>query len=64
MGTRCLGVYLPRVYKYGGLALQFRVWTTGRQLVTVKKLTVKKPELWPGNRLGEIDLGSGKESMR
>jgi hypothetical protein len=46
----------PGSYKYGGVALQFRVWTTGRQPVTVKKLTGRKPKLWPQNRLSGIDL--------
>jgi hypothetical protein len=36
----------PGGYKYGGLALRVG-WAAGRQTVTVKKLTVRKPKLWP-----------------
>ena len=59
------GYTCPGGYKYGGLALQFRVWATGRQPVIVKKLTVKKPKLWLTTvRLSGINLGSGKGLMR
>jgi len=37
------------VYKYGGRNLQVGVWATGQQPFTVKKLTVREPELWPRN---------------
>ena len=54
----------PGGYKYGGLALRVGGWTTGRQPVAVKKLTVRKHKLWPRNRWIGIDLGSGKRLMR
>jgi hypothetical protein len=36
----------PGGYKYGGLTLHVG-WAAGRQTVTVKVLTVRKPKLWP-----------------
>jgi hypothetical protein len=46
------------------MALQDGGWPTGRQRFTIKKLTVRKPNLWPQNRLSGIDLGSGKDMRR
>jgi len=42
-------------YKYGGLGLQVCGWVTGREPITVKKLAVKKPELWPQNSQTECN---------
>jgi hypothetical protein len=39
----------PGGYKFGGLALQVGGWATGWQPVTVKKLIVRKPKMWPRN---------------
>jgi hypothetical protein len=51
-------------YKYCGLALQVGGWATGRQPVTAKKLTVRKPNCGLRTvRLNGIDLGSGKGLM-
>ena len=43
-GSPCLGGC-----KYGGLTLQVGGWSTGRQPVTDKNLTVRKPNMWPRN---------------
>jgi len=37
---RIAGPPCPGGYKYGGLGLKVGSWATGRQTVTVKKLTV------------------------
>jgi len=36
-------------YKYDGLVLQVGGWVTGREPITIKKLAVRKPEMWPHN---------------
>jgi hypothetical protein len=38
-----------KVDKYGGVALQDGGWATGRQPVTIIKLTGRKSKLWPQN---------------
>jgi len=39
----------PGGYKYSGLNLQVGGWVTSRQSVTLEKLTVWVPKLWPQN---------------
>jgi hypothetical protein len=34
-------------YRYGGRALQVGGWVTVWQLITITKLTLRKPKLWP-----------------
>jgi hypothetical protein len=51
-------------YKYSGLALQVEVLGDRRQPVTVKRLHVWKPKLWPRKRLSGIDLDSEKGLMK
>ena len=46
----------PEGCKYGGLALQVEIWSTGRQSVIHKKLPVRKPNLWPRNSPTEWNL--------
>jgi len=41
------GLPSPVGYRYGGLALQVGGWVTGLQPITITKLTVRKPKLWP-----------------
>jgi hypothetical protein len=51
----------PGGYKYGGLDLQVGGWATGRQPVTVNKLTVSKLNCGLITvRLTGIDLDNGK----
>jgi hypothetical protein len=44
---------LPWGYKYGRLALEVGGWATGRQPVTIKKLTDRKCKLWTQNSQSE-----------